>query len=369
LRFVILHYHILKNAGSTIEDALDHSFGHRFARFDRPGRDATIRAAELLAFVRSQPDLAAVSSHHIRYPLPEARGILFFDLCFLRDPIDRVRSMYDYYRDKPADGDPVSELAGATDLGGFVAGMVRDFPLRIRNVQVNLIAAAGDSDQPTPDDLEIATARMLGASFPGVVDLFDQSIATGQYFLRQVFPELDFSLPPVNVSQGLGGTVESRTMRLREVCDSVVFDELLRLNDLDFQLVERTRAEVLRRAALVPPPGEVSESELPISKIFDAAWYLRKYPDVAAARIDPLRHYLKYGAAEGRRPRSLVFDPNAGDSPLHDTKSAALQPTRSDTLEIDEVVLDLANPRPRERRFLQAANRDQLLAQIRLQKR
>jgi glycosyltransferase involved in cell wall biosynthesis/SAM-dependent methyltransferase len=33
---------------------------------------------------------------------------------------------------------------------------------------------------------------------------------------------------------------------------------------------------------------------------FDAAWYLKQYPDVAAAGIDPLRHYLDHGRHEGR---------------------------------------------------------------------
>ena len=36
MRLVILHYHIFKNAGSTIEDILDHSFGERFASWTRP---------------------------------------------------------------------------------------------------------------------------------------------------------------------------------------------------------------------------------------------------------------------------------------------------------------------------------------------
>ena len=33
---------------------------------------------------------------------------------------------------------------------------------------------------------------------------------------------------------------------------------------------------------------------------FDAAWYLEQYPDIAAAGIDPLRHYLDHGRYEGR---------------------------------------------------------------------
>lgn len=36
------------------------------------------------------------------------------------------------------------------------------------------------------------------------------------------------------------------------------------------------------------------------SGLFDASWYLEKYPDVAAAGVDPLAHYMEFGAAEGR---------------------------------------------------------------------
>lgn len=38
------------------------------------------------------------------------------------------------------------------------------------------------------------------------------------------------------------------------------------------------------------------------SKLFDAEWYLQKYPDVAALGIDPARHFLRFGAREGRSP-------------------------------------------------------------------
>lgn len=38
------------------------------------------------------------------------------------------------------------------------------------------------------------------------------------------------------------------------------------------------------------------------SKFFDKKWYLEKYPDVAAAKIDPVYHYLQFGWTEGRDP-------------------------------------------------------------------
>lgn len=38
------------------------------------------------------------------------------------------------------------------------------------------------------------------------------------------------------------------------------------------------------------------------SVYFDANWYLDRYPDVKAARMDPAIHYVKHGAAERRNP-------------------------------------------------------------------
>lgn len=37
--------------------------------------------------------------------------------------------------------------------------------------------------------------------------------------------------------------------------------------------------------------------------LFDGAWYLSAYPDVANANLDPLVHFLKFGQMEGRLPR------------------------------------------------------------------
>ena len=64
-----------------------------------------------------------------------------------------------------------------------------------------------------------------------------------------------------------------------------------------------------------------------VEKLLDRVFYLRANPDVAAAKMDPLRHYARYGAAERRQPHPL-FDPahylagcpqarNAGDPLRH----------------------------------------------------
>ena len=46
------------------------------------------------------------------------------------------------------------------------------------------------------------------------------------------------------------------------------------------------------------------------SGLFDKKWYLKTYPDVADAKVNPVHHYLTYGWREGRNP-SPRFDNNA----------------------------------------------------------
>jgi glycosyltransferase involved in cell wall biosynthesis len=36
--------------------------------------------------------------------------------------------------------------------------------------------------------------------------------------------------------------------------------------------------------------------------LFDESWYLRQYPDVAQAKMDPLTHFMLFGFKEGRKP-------------------------------------------------------------------
>lgn len=44
---------------------------------------------------------------------------------------------------------------------------------------------------------------------------------------------------------------------------------------------------------------------------FDAQWYLQQNPDVAAASLDPLLHFLSYGLSEGRRPSANIYQSKA----------------------------------------------------------
>lgn len=59
--------------------------------------------------------------------------------------------------------------------------------------------------------------------------------------------------------------------------------------------------------------------------LFDIAWYLQQNPDVAALNKDPIEHYLKYGAKEGRAP-GPDFDGNWYISHYPDVAQSGINP-------------------------------------------
>ncbi len=59
--------------------------------------------------------------------------------------------------------------------------------------------------------------------------------------------------------------------------------------------------------------------------LFDTSWYLRRNPDVAQSRLNPLAHYLLLGAAEGRDP-SPAFDTSWYLAEHEDTAESGLNP-------------------------------------------
>jgi hypothetical protein len=46
------------------------------------------------------------------------------------------------------------------------------------------------------------------------------------------------------------------------------------------------------------------------SGLFDDEWYLRQNTDVASAGMEPLRHYVEFGAKEGRAPNAALAHAN-----------------------------------------------------------
>jgi hypothetical protein len=253
-RFVIVHYHIFKNGGSTIEAILERNFGlsQGFATLHGPHASSTLDAREVERFLRRNPRVAAVSSHHVRYPNPAIRHVVIFDCCFLRHPLERLDSLYRYSRNIDSE-DWLSARARRSNAREFFRELIDEFPHIISNVQVTQISCAGAFTRlANSHDLERAAKILEDAAIPGLVEMFDESLTAAEYFLKPAFPRLSLEYVHRNVTRMAVPRAHHRQERLMRLWGADLYEDLSRLNQLDLELFRRVEEEVRHRLGLVP---------------------------------------------------------------------------------------------------------------------
>src|SRR5437660_1038937 len=95
---VLVHYHIMKNAGTSVAEVLNREFGEAYAEIHGPTAESMITGPELLQFIKANPAIRAISSHHLRFPVPSGDRLHFAYCCFVRHPLDRLYSLYQFLR-------------------------------------------------------------------------------------------------------------------------------------------------------------------------------------------------------------------------------------------------------------------------------
>ena len=149
-----MHYHIFKNAGTTVEWVLAKNFRRKFARLDGKNRFFIITQNELLELLKSRPDIRAISTHTLFPPKPNIDGLHIHDLVLVRHPLDRLMSMYDFYHRANDKSDPLGEAARKLEPEKFFAFLIQKYPHLINNAQVNYLN--GGRKIPRDPDLQRA---------------------------------------------------------------------------------------------------------------------------------------------------------------------------------------------------------------------
>jgi hypothetical protein len=232
MRYIILHGHIFKNAGTTFDWSLQRNFGDNFLDHRQDQLMRTQGGDHLLQLLADHPDLQAVSSHHMTRNLPDTSAAKFLQVCMLRHPIERIRSVYDFER-KQRGRTPGSKAAKSKSFRDYVAWrMTPAVAHTIRNYQTLYLAGyhglAGDSEL-AGSYFPRASKSVGEDTLVGVVDRYDESMVVLEESLRQYFPELDLAYVPQNVARG---------KRRKSSADQVVAQTLGELGDLQKQVID-----------------------------------------------------------------------------------------------------------------------------------
>jgi len=241
-RPVLVHFHVFKNAGTTLDGALLREFGIGFAEFDGPRANYVLEPEEFRAFVETRPAVRAVSSHQVRFPLPEIYDVRWRPLLLVRHPLDRALSAYSFHR-RSRTRSASSLQAKKSDLSGYVRWMLGLGPVSlICNFQTAFFSTGhGAGKRP---GLAAATARLREAALAGTVERFGESLLCAERNLAEDFPGLDLSNHSRNVTRQRRGRLDERLAELRAELGPDLHAELERRNELDFALHEEAGREL-----------------------------------------------------------------------------------------------------------------------------
>ena len=268
-RKIVLHYHLFKNAGTSIDQILKKNFGeHRWRNqeFSKVGRTSAILSGESCSgaveeWLCANPEVLVLSSHTAVMPLPNIPAATVFPILFVRHPLTRLQSAYFFQRQQFQTGvdKMATRLAAHSDFAGYINGLLaRKNNSVARNFTAVRLAAAipGPTDQ-----LEQRALQALNIlPFVGAVELFNRSLRVMEHWLRPHFP--GFRADPVwrNATQGQPRSMSDRLDQIRDDLGPRLYEQALQVNQVDLVVHNAALAKV--EAAFDKLPAELREEHL-----------------------------------------------------------------------------------------------------------
>ncbi len=231
MRKVILHYHLFKNAGTSLDAAFKENFSEEKGEWvtkEFPNQPAANRE-QVRQWILDNPQAKCFSSHTSLFPVPEFEDIEVFPVVFVRHPIDRIASAYSFEK-RQGDKNFGSTLARNTDLKGYIEtrlSLTQDRQCRNFHEQ-RLATTAGKI-------LEADAHRALAALKR--LQHYDLSIKTLQAKLKDFgFEDIELKSIEKNKSSRVSSDLNEKLDEIKVRLGEKLYNELLRINDSDIRI-------------------------------------------------------------------------------------------------------------------------------------
>ena len=235
-RPIIIHYHLFKNAGTSVDAILRQNFGAAWTSREYPPRSTPDAARE---FLLANPHITALSSHTLPLPPPAIPDAEILPILFIRHPLDRLKSAYLFERDQQADTEG-SRLARQHDFAGYLrARLAIPGDRSCRNFHAYRLAMAEPADSGSESERALRTFERL--PFIGSVEAFDQSLAALEGMVKPWFPEFRVFHARENVSRA-PSSIEDRLAQLEAELGAETFEIVVAANADDLELYRRALA-------------------------------------------------------------------------------------------------------------------------------
>jgi hypothetical protein len=242
-RRVLVHYHIFKNAGSSVDAILSQGLGSKWRTFDGANPRSVLWPEDVQAFLQEHSEVEAVSSHHAR-PFLDDRTWEEYPIFLVRDPIIRVVSVFQFER-RQGGVSPGSRMAMAGTLREYIewrlgedgGDVIRDCQARV--LSSRLLRRRDGDDAVAPERI-LKEAKDVLESLPafGLVERFEESAERFGKWLTPKFPTLEWRARRENASANPAGSRAAASEWLRRELGLDLFNRLLDANRLDIDLYD-----------------------------------------------------------------------------------------------------------------------------------
>lgn len=233
---IIIHNHIFKNAGSTIDKILELNFKNKFQ--DNRDNIKDINDIVYLTNLIKKKKLQSISSHVIYGPIYFKKIFTSFNFVFLRNPIHRILSAYEFERKQDINiygNFPAVVKAHELNFKEYILWRL-DINNSIRNFQLSKMTKYGNflstNNKLSKGDI-IKTYNQY--NFVGVVELFDSSIKNLHSSLSNYNIDLRLTSAKYNVNNALS-KINDRDYFIKNELGNDLYNKLVNLNKYDFLL-------------------------------------------------------------------------------------------------------------------------------------
>ena len=243
MRPLILHGHLFKNAGSTFDWSLRRCFEDSFLdhRDDESMREGGNEF--LKSLILKNPGLIAISSHVMPLMHSYPTGIKIIPIYFLRHPLLRVRSVYEFeLRQLPAIT-PGAIEAKNRSFGEYIAWRLDEkVGAIIRNYHSRYLGGLrrrGPSAKGDKEDFGTALQTLSQTPIAPIVEHYDSSMIILEEALKPLFNSIDLSYVAQNVLQKEDKeiTLDEKLLGLQNDLGGL-YDDLVAANRFDLLLYE-----------------------------------------------------------------------------------------------------------------------------------
>ncbi len=244
-KFLFVHYHLFKNAGTSVDRALKQLFGDQWASFEAESGDQLLSPEAFMSRLLQRPELKAVSSHTARIAPWTLKELHAVPIVFVRHPIDRIKSAYEFERQQDAQT-LGARLAKEMDFRAYVEHFIHKSKGRnFRNFQTFRIShASRRSELP---EIEKALDAVDSFRFVGLVERYEESMSWLERIAREYLPDIKLPVVKANVGKR-NGTLLERLSSIREELGVSLYSDVCNANLADMVLWERVNNRLALQA-------------------------------------------------------------------------------------------------------------------------